>query len=131
MISPNSIERLPNPIISPLRSATRSKRVLLVSGGSQGKLAEYRRIHEQGVKIVVLDAPNHWAKICRQTGLVEAFIEIDLTERETLFDEIIDALMNSGLLFDEVIAFFDSAEPLAARLAYAMGLSDDFDVTRQ
>jgi hypothetical protein len=107
------------------------KRVLVISGGNQGKLAQYRQIYEQGIRIVVLDAPDHWSKACLKTGLVEAFIEVDLTERASLFDDVIAALMDSGLLFDEVIAFSDSAAGLTARLAYAMGLSDHFDVRRQ
>ena len=131
MISPNSIEGYATSITPLPRRTMQRKRILVVSGGSRAKLAEYRQIHQQGSKIVVLDAPDHWAKIFMQTGLVEAFIEFDLTERESLFDEMINALTNSGLLFDEVITFSDSASPLASRLAYAMGLSDDFDATWQ
>ncbi|MEO8393020.1 MAG: hypothetical protein ABI700_08500 [Chloroflexota bacterium] len=128
-ISAESFQRTFETLITPnLHIAAKSKRILLISGGNQGKLAQYQRIHEQGIKIIVLDAPDHWAKVCVETGLIEAFIPVDLSERESLFDEVLDAIVDSGLFFDEVLTFSDAAAALAARLAYTMGLSDSFGI---
>ena len=100
----------------------RGRRILIVMGGYSGKRPMYERARELGVSLVVMDGPGHWTQGAVKEGLFEDFIEVDLYPADTLAERAYAAIKASGLRFDGVATFWDSAGPLAALLANVLGL---------
>ena len=100
----------------------RGRRFLIVMGGYPGKRMMYERARELGVSLVVVDGPGHWAQKAVDEGLFEAFIEVDLYPADTLAERAYTAIKATGLHFDGVANFEDSAGPLTALLANVLGL---------
>jgi biotin carboxylase len=129
-----SIQNATSPDVSPrfktamadiglLRQALlRDRRILIVTGLYEGKLPIYQRAHELGIKLVMLDGPDHWSKKYVASGLFESFIEVDWKDTDTYLDRALDAIRESGLTFDGVATFNEFATVLTAQIAHALGL---------
>lgn len=100
----------------------RGRRILIVMGFYEGKLSMYQRARELGVKLVMLDGPDHWTKEYVDTGLFESFIEVDLNEDQSRLERVLSAIRASGLHFDGVATFCEFATTLTAQIAAALHL---------
>ncbi len=104
------------------RALLRGRRFLFVMGCYPGKRPMYERAQALGASMVMLDGPGHWTQKATKEGLFEAYLEVDLHPVESLAERCLAAIQASGLEFDGIASFDDSAGPLVALLADAMGL---------
>lgn len=102
------------------RALLRGRHVLFVLGSYEGKRKMYQRVRELGVRMTVLDGPGHWS--ASAADLFDHTIALNLTERETLPERAVAAIRASGLQFDAVATFEESAGPLFADIASRLGL---------
>lgn len=110
--------QLHTPAFNPL---LRNKRILLVSAWISMKLDMFQHIHDMGVKIVVLDKSNPAIEQQVETGLFEGYIKADIDEDDNL-GAIMQAIYESGFIFDGVTTLFEFYTPLTARIAAELDL---------
>uniref|UniRef100_A0A7S1TGQ0 ATP-grasp domain-containing protein n=1 Tax=Compsopogon caeruleus TaxID=31354 RepID=A0A7S1TGQ0_9RHOD len=104
------------------RKLVRGANVLIIMGGYSGKQFIYEKLQELGILVTILDGPNSPWKIAHQEKVIHDFIELDLTDWDTVFERAMEAVVAVETTFDAVSTYFEDAVPLAARIASALGL---------
>ncbi|KDD77179.1 ATP-grasp domain-containing protein [Helicosporidium sp. ATCC 50920] len=107
------------------RSVLRGAVMVFITSGYSGKRFIFEKAKELGVRSVLIEGPDSWARELEREGVIERFIGIDMTESETLFDRIVEAIegvkRDLGEL-DGISSFAEMAMPLVGRLAERFGL---------
>lgn len=99
------------------------KRLLVVLGSYRSKRHIYEHARGLGVRLVVLDGPDHWAGRAGEAGgLVERHLAVDLAPFSTFVDRAVAALRESGLVLDGIGTIDEFAGGFAARIASRLGL---------
>ncbi|KDD77180.1 ATP-grasp domain-containing protein [Helicosporidium sp. ATCC 50920] len=107
------------------RSVLRGAVIVFITAGYSGKRFIFERAKELGVRSVIIDGPDSWAKELEENGTIARFVGLDMSDAESVFDRAVEAMKkvkrDLGEL-DGVISFAEMAMPLVARLAEALGL---------
>lgn len=61
--------------------------MVFVTAGYSGKRFIFEKAHALGVKSIVLDAPDSWARLLEQEGQIAKFVPIDFNDADTVFDQ--------------------------------------------
>jgi carnosine synthase len=102
--------------------------VVLISAGMPEKRFIYDRAAEMGIKSVVLDHHDSWAKSLVQDGVIAKFLPVDMSQpSEQIFAEaasLIQQLGEDGLTgsVDAICTFIELSVPLVSRLSETFGL---------
>jgi carnosine synthase len=110
------------------RKLVKGSTIVFISAGLSGKRFILERAAELGVKSVVLDHPDSWARHLVAEGLIAKFLPVDMTQSsEEVFQQAlahIKDLGGDGLTgaIDGVTSFIELSVPLVARLCEALGL---------
>lgn len=99
--------------------------MVFVTAGYSGKRFIFEKAKELGVRSVVIDGPDSWVQLLEKEGTIEAFLPIDFSNAETVFDRCCEAIRRVGSQLggiDGVTTFCEMAVPLASRLAEKLGL---------
>lgn len=106
-----------------MKEDLRGKRLLVVFGSYRSKRHIYEHARELGVRLVVIDGPDHWMKA--ETGadrLIEHHLVVDLAPFSTLADRAVEASKSTGLVFDALGTIDEFAGGFAARIARDLNL---------
>jgi carnosine synthase len=99
-------------------SALRGKRLLVVFGSYRSKRHIYEHARALGVRLTVLDGPDHWMSGCAgPSGLIERHLAVDLSPFETFAERAVLAVRESGLALDGIGTIDEFAGGFAARIA--------------
>jgi len=96
--------------------------LVFISAGYSGKKFIFEKAKELGVLSVIIDNPGTWSSELAITGTIKRFIPIDM-EGPTVVQDIVSALQglnDEGLPPSGVMTFWETAVPLAARVAEAL-----------
>jgi len=102
--------------------------VVFVSAGLQGKRFIYERAAALGVKSVIIDHHDSWAKTLVDEGVIWRFIPVDMSKSsEAIYEDISLRIENlaeecEGGAVDAITTYIELSVPLVARLCEAMGL---------
>jgi carnosine synthase len=100
----------------------RGKRLLVVLGSYRSKRHLFEHARDLGVKLVVIDGPDHWVRECAGPGdLIERHLQVGLAPFATFVDRAVDAVLKAGLSFDGIGAIDEFAGGFAARIAKRLG----------
>lgn len=90
----------------------------MVFGSYRSKRHIYEHARGLGVRITVLDGPEHWMRDCAgPQGLVERHLAVDLWPFTTFAERAVEAVRQSGLTFDGIGTIDEFAGGFAARIA--------------
>eukprot|EP00887_Chlorella_sp_A99_P000154 scaffold16.g154.t1 len=103
------------------RQALKGALLVFITSGVPGKRFIFERAMELGVRSVVIDGPDSWAKGLVAEGVIEKFIPLDMSTTDTVFGRCLDAIRRLGGV-DGVLSFCEIAQPLVARLTERLGL---------
>jgi len=104
-------------------SMLRDRVLVFISAGYPGKKFIFEKAQQLGVLSVIIDNPGTWSAELVTTGIIKRFIPVDM-ESPTVVEQIVAAiqgLMDEGLPPSGVMTFWETAVPLAARVAAALG----------
>lgn len=107
------------------RKSLRGAVIVFFTAGYSGKRFIFEKAHALGVRTVVVDGPDSWAKDMVEEGIAEKFIAVDMRDADSVFDRTLAAIKEmeaDGLAPDGVCTFNEMSVPVAARLAEALGL---------
>jgi len=102
--------------------------VVFVSAGLPGKRFIYERAAEMGIKSVVIEHPDSWAKGLVQEGVIAKFLPVDMSQAsDKIFADtsrLIRQLGEDGLTgpVDAICTFIELSVPLVSRLCETLGL---------
>jgi len=102
--------------------------VVFISAGMPEKRFILDRAAEMGIKSVVLDHPDSWAKNLVHEGVIAKFLPVDMSqESEQIFADasrLIQQLGEDGLTgsVDAICTFIELSVPLVSRLSETFGL---------
>eukprot|EP00434_Breviolum_minutum_P015276 symbB.v1.2.013461.t1/scaffold951.1/size304340/1 len=102
--------------------------IVFFTAGYAGKRFIYERAMQLGVKSVIIEHPDSWAKSLVDEGIIAKFIPIDMSQdAETVFQQSLDAIRNLGqdpltLDADACVTFCELSVPVVARLCEKLGL---------
>jgi hypothetical protein len=57
-----------------------------------GKRFIFEKAHELGVRVIVVDGPDSWARSLVTEGIAEKFISVDMRDADTLFERTLAEL---------------------------------------
>ncbi|CAE7824249.1 CARNS1 [Symbiodinium sp. CCMP2456] len=107
-----------------LRGAT----IVFVSAGLPRKKFIFRKAAKMGVKAVIIDTPDSWAKSLVEEQVIAKFIPVDMgMDAESVFNSALAAIKELSAdeatgPADGICTFCELGVPMAARLAEATGL---------
>lgn len=94
------------------------KRLLLVFGSYRSKRHIYEHVRALGVRLTVIDGPEHWMSGCAgPSGLIERHLALDLSPFETFAERAVEAVRGSRVTFDGIATIDEFAGGFAARIA--------------
>lgn len=102
--------------------------IVFFTAGYAGKRFIYERAMQLGVKSVIIEHPDSWAKSLVDEGVIAKFIPIDMSQdAETVFQQSLDAIRALGkdpltLDADACVTFCELSVPVVARLCEVLGL---------
>jgi len=102
--------------------------IVFFTAGYPGKRFIYERAMQLGVKSVIIEHPDSWARCLVDEGIIAKFIPIDMSqETEAVFAQALSEIRALGkdpltLAADAVITFCELSVPVVARLAEQLGL---------
>lgn len=102
------------------RHAIRGKRLLLVLGSYRSKRHVYEHARDLGVRLVVIDGPEHWAR--EADAPFERHLPLALEPFATFVERAVAAARESGLVFDGIGTIDEFAGGFAARIAEPLAL---------
>lgn len=74
------------------RTALHGARIVFITAGYSGKRFVFDKAHQLGVKCVVLDGPDSWARQMEGEGVIEKLVAVDMADAGTVFTRCCDAL---------------------------------------
>lgn len=99
------------------------KRLLVVLGSYRSKRHIYERARRFGVRLVVVDGPDHWARHCvGEDAAFERHLAVDPAPFATFAERAAAAVRASGLAVDGIGTIDEFAGGFAARIAVNLGL---------
>ena len=107
-----------------LRGAT----IVFFSAGYPGKKFIYRKAAKMGVKAVIIDTPDSWAKSLVEEQVIAKFIPVDMgMDAESVFNSALAAIKELSAdeatgPADGICTFWELSVSMASRLAEATGL---------
>ena len=107
-----------------LRGAT----IVFFSAGYPRKKFIYRKAAKMGVKAVIIDTPDSWAKSLVEEQVIAKFIPVDMgMDAESVFNSALAAIKELSAdeatgPADGICTFSELSVPMASRLAEATGL---------
>ena len=107
-----------------LRGAT----IVFISAGYPGKEFIYRKAANMGVKAVIIDTPDSWAKSLVEEQVIAKFIPVDMgMDAESVFNSALAAIKELSAdeatgPADGICTFSELSVSMASRLAEATGL---------
>ena len=107
-----------------LRGAT----IVFFSAGYARKKFIYRKAAKMGVKAVIIDTPDSWAKSLVEEQVIAKFIPVDMgMDAESVFNSALAAIKELSAdeatgPADGICTFWELSVPMASRLAEATGL---------
>lgn len=110
------------------RRLSRGATVAFVSAGLPGKKFTFERAAALGIKSVVIDHPDSWAKSMLAEGLIAKFLPVDMSQgSDAIFEqsfELIKELGEDGVTgrVDGIATFVELSVPLVSRLCERLGL---------
>lgn len=107
------------------RNVLRGAVIVFITAGYSGKRFIFERAKELGVRSVLIDGPDSWSRELEESGIVERFIGLDLSDEVTVFDRVISEIEGVRRSFGEldgIISFSEIAQPLVSRLTERLGL---------
>lgn len=102
--------------------------LVFFTAGYEGKRFVFERARQLGVKTVIIEHPDSWARTLVDEGLIAKFIPIDMSQdAEAVFKQSVEAIQNLGqdpktLDADGVVTFCELSVPVVARLCEVLGL---------
>lgn len=102
--------------------------VVFFSAGYAGKRFVFERAAALGIKSVVIEHPDSWARSLVDEGLVAKFVPVDMSRSsEEVFQDTVDCIAglgNDGITgrADAICTFVELSVPLVARLCERFGL---------
>lgn len=110
------------------RQMARGATVVFICAGLQGKRFTFERAAALGMKVVVIEHHDSWAKSMVDDGLIAKFLPVDFSQGgDQVFKDAMAHLKTLGVdgktgSADGICTFVELAVPLVARLAEALGL---------
>lgn len=110
------------------REMLRGAVVVFFTAGYEGKRFIFERAHSLGVRIVLIESHDTWAKTLLDEGIIAKFIPVNMSQTsEGVYNDAlaaIDALRDDPTIgpADGVCTFVELSVPTTARLAEALGL---------
>ena len=107
-----------------LRGAT----IVFFSAGYPRKQFIYRKAAKMGVKAVIIDTPDSWAKSLVEEQVIAKFIPVDMgMDAESVFNSALAAIKELSAdeatgPADGICTFWELSVPMVSRLAEATGL---------
>ena len=100
-----------------------SATVVVIGAGYPGKRRIYERIAALGARQVVVDESGHWSEGLVADGVAAAWLAVPITGvADADGAAILTALAQAGVRPDAVLSFWETAVPVAARVAAELGL---------
>ncbi|KAK9918865.1 hypothetical protein WJX75_007641 [Coccomyxa subellipsoidea] len=107
------------------RSLLKGCVIVIVVAGYSGKRFIYERAHELGVRVVIIDGPDSWAKCLVEEKVIEKFYPVDFTDEAAIFDKCLARIKQAEQELgqvDGICSFWEAAQALVATLAERQGL---------
>jgi len=109
------------------REMLRGAVVVFFTAGYEGKRFIFERAHALGVRIVLIESADSWARELVEQGIIAKFIPIDMSQTsEGVYNDAlaaIEGLRNDPIgPADGICTFVELSVPTSARLAEALGL---------
>lgn len=121
--------------------------VVVICAGYSGKRFIYEQAKQLGVRMIMIDGPECWARALEQEGIVERYIDLDFSEPDAVFDRCLVVIKSIRKVWqcvdhyggwvggwcskeaskqelgniDGIMTFVDMATPLTSRLCDALG----------
>jgi len=99
--------------------------MVFITAGYEGKRFIFERAKALGIRSVIIESPDSWARSLTSTGTVEKFVAVDMDDRENLMQNIVNELQTLTLEMghiDGITTFCEMAVPLVSRLAQILNL---------
>jgi carnosine synthase len=102
--------------------------VVFFTAGYAGKRFVFERANALGIKSVVIEHPDSWARGLVEEGLIAKFIPVDMARSsDEIFEESLALIKNLGAdgvtgEADAICTFVELSVPLTARLCEMLGL---------
>lgn len=102
--------------------------LVFFTAGYAGKRFVFERARQLGVKTVIIEHPDSWARTLVDEGVIAKFIPIDMSQDPAaVFEQSVKAIQNLGqdpktLDADGVVTFCELSVPVVARLCEVLGL---------
>ena len=104
----------------PSASALSGRRLLVVLGSYRSKKHIYERARDLGVRLVVVDGPDHWVRDAPE--IFERHLPVALDPFDTFAARAIAAIRDAGLAFDGIGTIDEFAGSFAAAIATGLKL---------
>jgi carnosine synthase len=103
-------------------SLLRGSCIIFVCAGYPGKRFIYEFAARCGIRSVLIDSYDSWAKILLKERVIDHFIGVDMTAPpDALFQEALWRIRETGIKPDGVCTFVELSVSVSARLARALG----------
>lgn len=66
--------------------------VIVICAGYSGKRFIYEKAKQLGVRMIMIDGPECWARSLEAEGILERYIGLDFSEPDTVFDRCIEVI---------------------------------------
>jgi biotin carboxylase len=101
----------------------RGSRILFFCAGYQGKRFIYEQARKYGIRSIIVDNHDSWARDLAEVGIIERFIPIDLTQSpDDVLIECLQAIDMMPIRIDGVCTFVELAVSIASKIARALNL---------
>merc|ERR1719359_837151 len=101
--------------------------VVFFTAGYTGKRFVFERAHALGIKSVVIEHPDSWAKGLVEEGIIAKFIPVNMGQSsEEIFEQSLELIKGIGAdgvtgEADAICTFVELSVPLVARLCEVLG----------
>lgn len=66
--------------------------MVFVTAGYSGKRFIFEKAKELGVRTVILESEDSWAKTLETEGIVEKFISVDMSDIDMVLEHMVEAI---------------------------------------
>jgi len=110
------------------RAVLRGSTIVFFTAGYEGKRFVYERAHALGVRSIILESADSWAKGLLDSGTISKFVPIDMSRSpQEVYEQALQAIKQlrqdpSVGEIDGVATVVELSVPIVARLTEALGL---------